>query len=139
MLPDISTVVLVLELSAASAVLALSSVVAFMLPLVSPDMFMLDMSPDVFVLRRMPVLLRLRPRLRPAVFDVLPFCEVIIPPRVGSSCVVEELEFCADVIIKSALRRETEMTNTNKTVMLRVMLLLLTDVSPFYVLLRTYR
>jgi hypothetical protein len=70
--------------------------------------------------------------------DVLAFCEVIIPPRVGSSvCVVEELEFCAKAI-RSALTRATEMTSTNKMVMLRVMLFLLTNVSPFGVLLRTY-
>jgi hypothetical protein len=101
-------------------------------PEVSVDVFMFDMSPDVFVLRR--VLLLRRPRLRrcPPVFDdVLPFCEVIIPPRVCSSvCVVEELEFCAETI-RSALTRATEITSMNKTVMLRVMLLLLTDVSPF--------
>jgi hypothetical protein len=87
------------------------------------------------VLVRRVLRLRLRLPLRPAVFDVLPFCEVIIPPRVCSSCVVvEELAFCADVTSKSALTRATEMTSTNKTVMLRVMLLLLTDVSPSSVL-----
>jgi hypothetical protein len=100
-------------------------------PDVSVDVFIFDMSPDVLVVRRV---LRLRLGLRrrcPPVSDVLPFCDVIIPPRVCSSvCVVEELLFCAETI-KSALTRTTEMMSTNKTVMLRVMLLLLTDVSPF--------
>jgi hypothetical protein len=94
-------------------------------------------SPDVFVVRRAP---RLRPRLRRRLPPVLPlpFCVVIMPPRVCSSlCVVEELVFCAETN-RSAVTRANDVMSTNKAVMLRVMLLLLTDVSPFsLVMLRT--
>jgi hypothetical protein len=94
-------------------------------------MLAFDISPDIFVLLR--VLRRLGRRRRRwlPVFDILPFCEVIIPPRVCSSlCVVEELAFCAETS-KSALTRATEMMSTKKMVMLRIMLFLLKDVSPF--------
>jgi hypothetical protein len=127
-LPDISPVMFALP-DMSPVILALPDESSVMLALP-------DMSPEVFALRGV---LRRRPRrrLRPPmfdVFDVLLFCVVvIIPPRVCSSllfCVVEELEFCAETT-RSAVTRAIDAMSTNKTVMLRVMLLLLTDVSPF--------
>ena len=129
-LPEVSPVMLVFCVSSAVLVLPDMSPVMLALPAISPDVFVVRAG------RR----LRLRPRRLLPVLDVLSFCVVIIPPRVCSSllfCVVEELVFCAETI-RSAVTRETDEMSTNKTVMLRVMLLLLTNVSPFHVLLRTY-
>jgi hypothetical protein len=118
----------VLTFCVSSAVLAL--------PAMSPFMFIV--SPDVLAARRVE---RLRPRRRLWVPPLLLlFCVVIMPPRVCSSlCVVEELAFCAETIRRSAVTRANDVMSTNENVILRVMLLLLTDISPFsMVMLRTY-
>jgi hypothetical protein len=73
----------------------------------SPDIVA---SPDVLALARA----RRRGRLRRVVLpDVLPFCEVIMPPRVSS--VVLLFAFCANTT-KSTPTRAAQTTSTNKSV-----------------------
>jgi hypothetical protein len=137
MLPDVSPAIFVLaEVSPAVLTFGVASDV-LALPAISPFMFIV--SPDVLALAARRAL-RLRGRRLRVPPPVLVFCVVIMPPRVGSSlCVVEELAFCAETN-RLAVTRANDVMSTNKTVVLRVMLLLLTDVSPFsLVMLRTYK